>query len=97
MLEVIRGSERGCRYEVLGFPITMGAAPGNDLLIVESSISRSHAVLEGGRGYVEVVDQNSENGTFVNGEPVRRHRLSHGDRLQLATEVEFRFRDRGRT
>ena len=37
-----------------------------------------------------LVDLNSTNGTVVNGRPVRRHRLSEGDRIEAGeTTIEF--------
>jgi pSer/pThr/pTyr-binding forkhead associated (FHA) protein len=38
-----------------------------------------------------VVDLNSTNGTFVNGERVRRHLLRPGDRIRIGmTALEYR-------
>ena|GEM_PF-615916 len=54
-------------------------------------VSRRHAVLivEGDR--VTVIDQGSKNGTFLNGNKVRRAELSPGDRLAFGP-LELRFR-----
>jgi len=46
--------------------LTVGAAPGNDLLIEVTTVSRRHATLERRAGAWRVVDHNSTNGTFVN-------------------------------
>jgi len=93
-LRVEAGPEEGCRYEVYAAPLTLGAADGNDVTLAESSVSRNHAVLERrGRG-VEVVDLNSENGTFVNGERVTRRVLADGDVIGLGDDVDLAFLDR---
>ena len=38
---------------------------------------------------IELLDSNSENGTFVNGHKVSRHRVARGDRVRLGEAVEF--------
>ncbi len=94
-LVVRSGEERGCSYEVFASPLTVGAAEGNDLTFADPRVSRNHAVLEAsGRG-VELVDLNSENGTFVNGDRITRRRLASGDRVSLGGAVELTFEGRG--
>jgi FHA domain-containing protein len=91
-LVVERGSDEGCSYQVFAVPLSLGAASGNDLTLVEPRVSRNHAVLERRGSNVEIVDLNSENGTYVNGERVTRRRLAAGDRIRLGGAVELRFR-----
>jgi hypothetical protein len=91
-LVVETGEERGCRYDIYDVPLTLGAAAGNDIILAESSISRSHAVLERRGKTVELVDLNSENGTFVNGDRVSRRQLTVGDRISLGGAIEFVYR-----
>jgi hypothetical protein len=94
-LVVESGEERGCSYEVFGLPVTVGAVEGNDLTLPDPRVSRNHAVLERrGRG-VELLDLNSENGTFVNGDRITRRRLAPGDRVSLGGAVMLTFEARG--
>ncbi|MEI2610634.1 MAG: FHA domain-containing protein [Candidatus Promineifilaceae bacterium] len=63
-------------------------------------VSRQHAqiVSDGKRHYV--VDLDSTNGTFLNGqalEPKQRHGLANGDLIQIATVLVLRFEDEGST
>ena len=90
-LVVARGEEQGCRYEIYGLPVTLGAAVGNDLTFPESRVSRNHAVLEKRGSGIELLDLNSENGTFVNGERVSRRQVVPGDRIGLGGTVELVF------
>lgn len=69
--------------------LTIGKDKSNDVVIIDSCISRQHCVLEldNARGAVYVVDH-STNGTFLNGKrlPQKKHGkvvLSHGDELLL--------------
>jgi hypothetical protein len=94
-LVVLAGPEKGCSYDVFGVPVNLGAAEGNDVLLVEPGVSRNHAVMERRGSGIELMDLNSENGTFVNGERVGRRRLAPGDRIRLGRSAELRFEGRG--
>jgi hypothetical protein len=95
VLEVEQGSERGCWFEVFALPVTLGAAEGNDVTFTEPRVSRNHAMLERRGRSVEIVDLNSENGTFVNDELVTRRVLADGDSVRLGEDVELVFRHGG--
>jgi serine phosphatase RsbU (regulator of sigma subunit) len=63
--------------------LTIGRAADNDIQLVDSSVSRRHALirLEDGKPVLE--DLGSSNRTLVNGEKVNRLSLSNGDKLRL--------------
>ena len=71
--------EFGSGHEV----ITIGRRSTNDVAIPNLSISGNHAKItfEDGKAWLE--DLNSTNGTYVNGEVVRRHALVTGDDIIL--------------
>ena len=63
---------------------TLGSSDGADIVVVDTSVSRVHALLEhlGGSWFVQ--DLGSRNGTFVNGERVQvRCVLRPADELRL--------------
>jgi hypothetical protein len=60
------------------------------LVIVEASVSRSHAVVEQENGAWRVTDAGSSAGTFINDKPVRLAMLRHGDRVKFG-DVELFF------
>ena len=67
---------------------TMGRATGADFIVEATLVSRVHCRLTAGATDLEVVDLDSTNGTFVNGERVDRALLRIGDRLGVG-KVEF--------
>jgi hypothetical protein len=69
--------------------LTIGGAKGNGLVIADSRVSRSHAVIRMERGRVVLVDLKSANGTKVNGRPISSVALRGGDRILLADAVEL--------
>ena len=85
----------GVWYDLFGFPISVGGAAGNDLVLGQGQVSRHHAVLERRGRTVELADLNSENGTFVNGERVTRRVLADGDRISFGPAVHVVYEARG--
>jgi chromosome segregation ATPase len=68
----------------------IGRAPGCELQIDSSSVSRHHALVLVGAREVVIEDLNSTNGVLVNGRKVSRLALNDGDLLTIG-EVQFRL------
>ena len=62
---------------------TVGRATRADFVVDAALVSRLHCRLTAGAAELEVVDLESTNGTFVNGERTARSRLKAGDRLGI--------------
>ena len=60
---------------------TIGRSAGAEFIVDAAMISRLHCRLTAGATELEVVDLDSTNGTFVNGQRVKRAVLKEGDRL----------------
>lgn len=60
---------------------TIGRATRADFIVDAALVSRLHCRLTAGASELEVVDLDSTNGTFVNGERISRTTLKTGDRL----------------
>jgi hypothetical protein len=84
-LRFLNGPQHGLEAVISESVITIGRAPGNDLILDVSDVSRHHARLERDGGELRVVDLGSTNGTRVNGEPVRVARLRPGDEVSFGT------------
>ncbi len=75
------GSTR--EVEVDHFPFTIGRQSENDLVLLDSRISRNHArILQDSQGYL-IEDMESRHGIYVNGERVTTYRLKGGDQVSL--------------
>jgi pSer/pThr/pTyr-binding forkhead associated (FHA) protein len=78
------------------FPLTspltiLGRGTDCDLRLVDQGVSRHHAEIRVEDGDVVLVDLGSTNGTFVDGQPVRRVSLRDGTRVTLGrTTLVFR-------
>src|SRR6266481_518333 len=73
-----------------GSTIHIGRAASNDITLPHSSISRSHALLEGQHDTWVVRDQHSANGVLVNGVRIERAELKSGDIICLG-DIKLRF------
>lgn len=60
---------------------TVGRATGADFIVDAALVSRVHCRLTAGATELEVIDLESTNGTFVNGERTAHAILKTGDRL----------------
>lgn len=81
-LVVIDGEHQGHVFLLTqGEHRMLGRAPECDIRLSDQGVSRQHCTLDHMGTYVEVVDLNSANGTFVNGAPIHRGRIGFNDRL----------------
>lgn len=89
-LLVIQGADQGYRFE-LGGPelqkMRIGRGVQNDIRVLDTEVSREHAILslEDRKWILE--DLGSSNGTFVNGDPIRHVELRRGDQVQLGRTI----------
>lgn len=82
-LFVIQGSDQGRRYDLDDDAISLGRDNDNAIQLHDSEVSRHHAeVRVDVEGYM-LVDLNSSNGSFVNGNQITEYQLANGDRVQL--------------
>lgn len=67
--------------------LVIGRSSDLDLVLVEDMVSRKHAKITTTGGQLVIVDLGSTNGTFVNGEKIKRQKLKEGDRVLIGTSI----------
>lgn len=83
-LSVIEGKARIETLELGGQrTYSIGRRSRNDLSIRSRNVSRYHCRIEHDGEFFWLVDNESANGTFVNGEKVQRYMLQDGDLLKV--------------
>jgi serine/threonine protein kinase len=89
ILEVVQGPQPGIWYPIVpDGHLTLGRSYRNDIVLLDRSVSRFHAVLICHAGYCQIVDSGSTNGTFINGRRVvNRQDIQIGDSLQFGQMV----------
>jgi pSer/pThr/pTyr-binding forkhead associated (FHA) protein len=70
--------------------VTIGRRPQNDIVIESTAVSADHAMIVTRNNDSFLEDLNSINGTQINGQPVKKHFLQHGDMIELA-EYKIRY------
>jgi pSer/pThr/pTyr-binding forkhead associated (FHA) protein len=70
--------------------VTIGRRPQNDIVIESAAVSAEHAMIVTRNNDSFLEDLNSINGTQINGQPVKKHFLQHGDVIELA-EYKVRY------
>ena len=83
---LVSGPEQGGEqrtYELVTPVTLLGRGTDCDLRLVDPGVSRHHAELRVENDQVVLVDRGSTNGTFVNGQPVRRVALTNGTHVTL--------------
>ena len=91
-LVVVSGSGSIGKTYCLQHRLVLGRSPKCDVMIDEDGVSRRHAQLElTVEGAVQIVDLESRNGTFVNGEQISRRILADGDKIQIGSTSILKF------
>jgi pSer/pThr/pTyr-binding forkhead associated (FHA) protein len=67
--------------------IVIGRSSDLDMVLVEDMVSRKHAKIVTDEHTVSIQDLGSTNGTFVNGEKIRKVELKDGDRILIGTSI----------
>lgn len=67
--------------------IVIGRSSDLDMVLVEDMVSRKHAKIVTEERGVSIADLGSTNGTFVNGEKIRKVELKDGDRILIGTSI----------
>ncbi len=87
-LRFISGKYQGGEYPLPGEKeIVIGRGGELDIVLVEDMVSRKHAKINTQGGKIVIQDLGSTNGTFVNGEKIKRARLKEGDRVLIGTSI----------
>jgi len=87
-LRFISGKYQGGEFPLPGDgEILIGRSSELDMVLVEDMVSRRHSKITVTDDQIFIQDLGSTNGTFVNGEKVKRARIAEGDRILIGTSI----------
>ena len=89
-LLAISGPLTGALRELIDGHLSVGRDPTNQLSLADPTVSQKHCTLQQSNDRFELADLESRNGTFVNGVPIRRRAVDHGDTIRVGS-AEFVF------
>ena len=89
-LLAISGSLTGTVQPLVDGQLSIGRDESSQLLLTDPVVSRRHCAIQQSGVQFELVDLDSHNGTFVNGIPIRRRIIDHGDTIRIGnSELVF--------
>src|SRR5256714_4961716 len=87
-LRFISGKYQGGEYPLQDArDLVIGRSSDLDMVLIEDMVSRKHAKIALQDGAITIADLGSTNGTFVNGEKVKKTPLKEGDRILIGTSI----------
>ncbi len=87
-LRFISGKYQGGEFPIAaGKEINIGRSSDLEMVLVEDMVSRKHARIFWEGDSLAIEDFGSTNGTFVNGEKVKRSKLKEADRILIGTSI----------
>jgi pSer/pThr/pTyr-binding forkhead associated (FHA) protein len=88
VLRFISGKYQGGEFPLANEKaIIVGRSSDLDMVLVEDMVSRKHARITMQQDQIWIEDLGSTNGSFVNGEKIKRARLKEGDRVLIGTSI----------
>ncbi len=88
VLRFISGKYQGGEFPIVPEKqIIVGRSSDLEMVLVEDMVSRKHAKIQMQADQIWIEDLGSTNGTFVNGEKVKKARLKEGDRVLIGTSI----------
>ncbi len=86
-LIALDGPLKGSFFSINVPEFSIGRKGSSNIIIADYSISRQHCVLKQEESGFVISDLGSQNGTFVNGVPIRERMIQHGDRIQIGNSL----------
>ncbi|MDM8527599.1 FHA domain-containing protein [Anaerolineales bacterium HSG24] len=81
------GLKKGQAVSIKKNQLKFGRSPECDIMITTGLVSRVHALLIYEDGHYVLYDENSTNGTWVNGQRILEHHLKPNDRFQIGSSI----------
>ncbi|MBI2944789.1 MAG: sigma 54-interacting transcriptional regulator [Candidatus Wallbacteria bacterium] len=86
-VNVLAGADCGRHFDLPAATLRLGSGPDNDVRLTDRTVSRHHARLVREGADWLIVDQQSSNGTFVDGVRVRESYVRSGSQIRLGETV----------
>jgi hypothetical protein len=86
-LEVKGGPDAGARFDIEKVPCIVGRGKHADVRLRDEILSRLHLIIGWEEDEFRVIDNQSQNGTRLNGSKVKEYKLQKGDTLLIGSTI----------
>ncbi|MFH1727914.1 MAG: FHA domain-containing protein [Pseudomonadota bacterium] len=86
-LIVVSGSTSIKEFNITKDQISIGRTAENDIALDSVRVSRKHAIIKNEAGIISVIDNQSSNGTLVNGEKINERVLAENDKIIIGEYI----------
>src|SRR5437660_1425108 len=86
-LIAISGPLKGSVFPLPESDWSVGRSSGCQLVLKDTGVSREHCIFRRTGEHCTLRDNNSHNGTFVNGQPIGQKEILQGDQIRLGSSV----------
>jgi Nif-specific regulatory protein len=83
----ISGPLEGTVFSITDADVTIGRGPSNSICIADPLLSRQHCRITREGELFSLLDLGSFNGTFVNGVPIKKQAIAHGDLIKTGGSI----------
>jgi transcriptional regulator with GAF, ATPase, and Fis domain len=83
----ISGPLEGKIFPITDADVTIGRGPSNSIGIADPLLSRQHCRITREGAAFNLYDLGSFNGTFVNGAPIKKQAIAHGDLIKTGASI----------
>lgn len=92
-LVILSGNDQGKQYRLIQQENTFGRAEHVDIYIRDPGISRNHGMISIDKGQIILHDHHSTNGSFVNGQRIKKIQIHSNTRIQVGNttmKIEYK-------
>src|SRR5438874_5401811 len=86
-LNAIAGPLKGSVFQLPEGDWTVGRSSGCQLCLKDTGVSREHCIFRRKGERTTLRDNNSHNGTFVNGQPIGEKEILQGDQIRVGGSI----------
>lgn len=83
ILTVVKGKDKPLSVKIEDTPFIIGRDEDADMRLTDESVSRMHAIITYEKGCLYIRDENSSNGTYLNGKRIQKEELKDKDILRM--------------
>ena len=83
----ISGPLEGAVFPITDADVNIGRGPSNSICIADPLLSRQHCRITREGEVFNLHDLGSFNGTFVNGVPIKKQAIEHGDQIKIGASI----------